>query len=109
MASVTATAASDGPVVAIRVSVIGRADHDRMTRAGYLPESQHHVLPVSAGGEPPQPPGSRATALKLPRASRRLRPCAYARDRSVPGPVRDIVARRLRLCPGLGPRGAAQP
>src|SRR6476620_11850781 len=53
-------------------------------------------------GEHPQPPGSRATALKLPRSSRRPRPCAYARDRSVPGLVRDIVTRRLRLSPGLG-------
>ena len=38
----------------------------------------------------------------------RLRACAYARDRRVPGLVRDIVARRLRLCPGLGPRWDGQ-
>jgi hypothetical protein len=28
----------------------------------------------------------------------RLRACAYARDRSVPGLVRDIGMRRLRTC-----------
>ena len=33
----------------------------------------------------------------------RPRACAYARDRSVPGLVRDFGVRRLRLCPGLGP------
>ena len=33
----------------------------------------------------------------------RLRTCAYARDRSVLGLVRDIGVRRLRLGPGLGP------
>ena len=38
----------------------------------------------------------------------RLRTYAYARDRSVPGLVRDIVTRRLRLCPGLGPRWDGQ-
>jgi len=38
----------------------------------------------------------------------RLRACAYARDRSVPGLVRDIGVRRLRLCPGLGPRWDGQ-
>ena len=38
----------------------------------------------------------------------RLRACAYARDRSVPGLVRDIGVRRLRLCPGLGRAGTAR-
>jgi hypothetical protein len=38
----------------------------------------------------------------------RLRVYAYARDRSVPGLVRDIVVRRLRSCPGLGPRWDGQ-
>jgi len=41
-------------------------------------------------------------------ASIRLRAYAYARDRSVPGLVRDIVVRRLRSCPGLGPRWDGQ-
>jgi hypothetical protein len=38
----------------------------------------------------------------------RLRAYAYARDRSVPGLVRDIVVRRLRSCPGSGPRWDGQ-
>ena len=33
----------------------------------------------------------------------RLRACAYAHNRRVSGLARDIVARRLRLCSGLGP------
>ena len=38
----------------------------------------------------------------------RLRACAYARERSVPGLVRDIGVRRLRPCPGVGPRRDGQ-
>ena len=33
----------------------------------------------------------------------RLRACAYTCGRRVSGLARDIVARRLRLCSGLGP------
>ena len=29
------------------VAITGRTDRDRSTRAGYLPESQHHMLPAS--------------------------------------------------------------
>src|ERR1051326_4248466 len=46
-----------------------------------------------------------------PASRRHLAGCgdyAYARDRSVPGLVRDIVVRRLRSCPGLGPRWDGQ-
>ena len=35
------------PVVAVRGPATGRADRDRSTRAGYLAESQHHMLPAS--------------------------------------------------------------
>jgi hypothetical protein len=38
---------SGGPVVAVRGPATGRADRDRSTRAGYLAESQHHMLPAS--------------------------------------------------------------
>jgi hypothetical protein len=38
----------------------------------------------------------------------RLRACAYARDRSVPGLVRDIIVRRPRLGHDLGPRWDGQ-
>src|SRR6266851_763495 len=38
---------SDGPVVAVRVPVTGRADRDRTTRAGYLAKSLHQMLPAS--------------------------------------------------------------
>ena len=62
---------------------------------------------ISAASSPDWPlagaaGGSSAAALI------RLRACAYARDRSVPGLVRDIVVRRLRLRPGLGPRWDGQ-
>jgi hypothetical protein len=59
------------------------------------------VVPVP-DGEHPQPPGSRATALKLPRASRRPRPCAYARDRSLPPAVRCNWS-RWKEFPGRSP------
>ena len=38
----------------------------------------------------------------------RLRACAYARDRSVPGPARDIIVRRPRSGHDLGPRWDGQ-
>jgi len=54
------------------------------------------------------PPADAAGQFGTAAAFIRLRACAYARDRSVPGLVRDIGVRRLRLCPGLGPRWDGQ-
>jgi hypothetical protein len=186
-----------GQVVAADGPATGRADRDRSMRAGYLAESQHHMLPASrrspstantisrrgpgqrlelTTGEPafvigrqatvristpPSPAvARRAQGITRPAARRgtagltrratapvdgrpaaasprhdlgrilcglaagrwpvlrgqfgivaaifRLRACAYARDRSVPGLVRDIGVGRLRLCHGLGPRRDGQ-
>jgi hypothetical protein len=60
---------------------------------------------ISAASSVGRPLGG---AARQPAAFIRLRACAYARDRSVPGLVRDIAVRRLRLCPGLGPRWDVQ-
>jgi hypothetical protein len=71
-------------------------------------------------GQPPDLAGHRAEidqatgmlteqlSVGIAAAFIRLRACAYARDRSVPGLVRDIGVRRLRLCRGLGPRWDGQ-
>jgi hypothetical protein len=63
-----------GPVVAVRGPATGRADRDRSIKAGYLAESQHHMLSASRRSRRQRTESAtevQSNSLKLPRANRR--------------------------------------